>query len=218
MIEIVDYKNIFYPSKNDSAVIRSLLNNRVWEKKIIKIFNKYVKKDDTVLDVGSYIGLHTFTLSELANKVYSFEPVPLISKCVEKSIKAKNIKNVIHLNVACGDTSHKTFIHTNHNGDSSLAGIRDHMFIQKFECQVIKLDDKIYESIKLIKIDVEGSEWSVLNGASRIIEDCKPIIILETFKTKRNLKNLVEFCEYYNYNFEYISGDNYLLLSKDLEI
>ena len=218
MIEIVDYKNIFYPSKNDSAVVRSMLSGRVWEKKIVKIFNKYVTKDDTVLDVGSYIGLHTFTLSELANKVYSFEPVPLISKCVEKSIKAKNIKNVIHLNVACGDTSHKTFIHTNHNGDSSLDGIRDHMFIQKFECEVIKLDDKIYETIKLIKIDVEGSEWEVLNGASRIIEESKPIIILETFKTKRNLKNLVEFCEYYNYNFEYISGDNYLLLSKDLEI
>jgi len=218
MSEFSEYKNIFYPSKTDSAVVRSMLSGRVWEKKIVKIFNKYVTKDDTVLDVGSYIGLHSIELSKIANKVFSFEPVPLISNCVVKTLKKLNITNVKHYNVGCGNYTGDNIIYTNFDGDSSMAGIRDHKFSKAFECKIVLLDDVISEPIKLIKIDVEGSEWEVLAGASRIIEESKPIIILETFKTKRNLKNLVEFCEYYNYNFEYISADNYLLLSKDLEI
>jgi FkbM family methyltransferase len=150
-------------------------------------------------------------MSKLGKKVYSFEPVPLISACVEKTIKAMGIKNVIHKIVGCGSDNGSDFIHTNYHGESSLGGIRDHMFNQKFACEIVKLDDIINEPIKLIKIDVEGSEFEVLAGAIGIIEEYKPIIILETFKTKRNLKLLDEFAEGFDYDYEYISGDNYLL-------
>jgi len=211
-MEINNYGSIFYPVNNrDEAVIKSMLNGRKWEKKILKIFNENITKEDTVLDVGSYIGTHTIELSKLAKKVYSFEPVPLISACVEKTIKSMNITNVIHKNVGCGREKGSDFIHTNYNGNSSLGGIRDHLFNQKFACEIVKLDDIIHEKIKLIKIDVEGSEWEVLAGAIGIIEEYKPIIILETFKRKRNLKLLDEFAEGFDYDYEYISGDNYLL-------
>jgi len=210
-MEINNYGLIFYPVNNNSAVIKSMLSGRKWEKKILQIFNENITKEDTVLDVGSYIGTHTIELSKLAKKVFSFEPVPLISACVEKTIKAMNITNVIHKNVGCGADNGSDFIHTNYNGNSSLGGIRDHLFNQKFACEIVKLDDIINEPIKLIKIDVEGSEWEVLSGAIGIIEEYKPIIILETFKTKRNLKLLNEFAEGFDYDYEYISGDNYLL-------
>ena len=210
-MEINNHGLIFYPVNNNSSVIKAMLSNRKWEKKIVNIFNENITKEDTVIDVGSYIGLHTIELSKLAKKVFSFEPVPLISACVEKTVKAMNIKNVIHKNVGCGADNRSDFIHTNYNGDSSMAGIRDHMFSQKFACEIVKLDDIINEPIKLMKIDVEGSEFNVLAGAIGIIEEYKPIIILETFKSKRNLKLLDEFCEGFDYDYEYISGDNYLL-------
>lgn len=217
MSEITEYKNIFYPTINNSAVVRAMLSGRVWEKKIVKIFNKYITKDDTVLDVGSYIGLHTIELSKLANKVFSFEPVPLISNCVVKTLKKLNITNVKHYNVGCGNHTGDNIIYTNFDGDSSMAGIRDHKFGKAFECKIVLLDDVITEPIKLIKIDVEGSEWEVLAGAIRIIEESKPIIILETFKTKKNLKELKDFCECFEYDYSYISADNWLLISKDLK-
>ena len=85
MSEINNYGNIFYPINNNSAVIKSMLSGRMWEKKIVSIFHEYITQDDTVLDVGSYIGTHMVEMSKLANRVYSFEPVPLISfesKCL----------------------------------------------------------------------------------------------------------------------------------------
>ena len=212
MTEISNYGNIYYPSNNNSSVIKAMLSGRTWEKKIIKIFREYIKKNDVVVDVGSYIGLHTFEMSKLAKKVYSFEPQPLISACVMKSLEGLEITNVDHRNMAIGDYSGKTFIHTNNDGDASLEGIRDHKFKSKYECRIERLDNMINEPIKLIKIDVEGSEFQVLAGAIGLIEEHKPIIIIETFKTKKNLKLLDDFCEGFDYDYEYISADNYLLV------
>ena len=208
---ISEHNGIFYPTQNNSAVVRVLLKDRVWEKKIVNIFEQYITKDDVVIDIGSYIGSHTLKMADLAKKVYSFEPQPTVSECVKKTLVKKNIKNVIHYNIALANFKGYTNIHTNNDGDSSLEGFRDHKFTNKYKCSVDMLDNLIFEPIKLIKIDVECSEWEVLCGACRIIEESKPIIILETFKNKKNIKELEQFCECFDYTSEYISCDNYLL-------
>ena len=210
-MSICNYGNIYYPCKNNSAVVKCMLSNRVWEKKIVKLFKKYINKDDVVLDVGTYIGLHTIQLSKLAKHVISFEPQPLVSACVKKTLNAMEIKNVDHYHMALGNETGWTYIHSNGDGDASIRGIRDAKFTQSFKCKIDKLDNIVKEKIKLIKIDVEGSEFQVLAGAIELIEEHKPIIIIETFKTKRNLKLLDDFCEGFDYNMVYISADNYLL-------
>ena len=210
-MSICNYGNIFYPAQNNSSVIKCLLNDRVWEKKIVKIFKDNVKEDDIVVDIGTYIGLHTIELSKLAKKVISFEPQPLISACIKKTIKEMGLKNIDHYHMALGNDIGWTNIHTNNDGDASIRGIRDKKFSQSFKCRLNKLDNIVKEKIKLIKCDVEGYEWEVLAGAVATIEEYKPIIILETFKTKRNMKELKEFCEFMEYSSTYISADNYLL-------
>ena len=210
-MEIAKYKNIYYPKSNNSAVVNCLLKDRIWESNLVKIFNTHVGKDDAVIDAGAYIGLHTFYLASLAKKVYSFEGQPLISECVKKSLVELKIKNVIHKNIALGDYIGDTYIHTNNDGDASLEGIRDHKFEDKYPVKVSTIDHLIKEKIKLIKIDVEGSEWEVINGAMNLIERDRPYIILETFKTKTNMTNLSAFALYIDYEIEYLKSDNYLL-------
>tara|TARA_R110000823_G_scaffold112032_2_gene233649 strand:+ start:70 stop:714 length:645 start_codon:yes stop_codon:yes gene_type:complete len=212
MSEINNYGDIYYPSKNNSAVVKCMLSGRTWEKKIVKIFREHVNKDDVVLDVGTYIGLHTIELSKLAKHVISFEPQPLISACVRKTLNAMEIKNVDHHHMALGNDTGWTYIHTNGDGDASIRGIRDAKFNQSFKCKIDKLDNIVKEKVKLIKIDVEGHEWEVLAGAINLIEEHKPIIIIETFKTKKNLLELKHFCECMDYSSTYISADNYLLV------
>ncbi len=41
---------------------------------------------------------------------------------------------------------------------------------------LILLDELEIESCRLLKIDVEGMELSVLEGGTRMIEKCKPVI------------------------------------------
>ena len=213
-MSICNYGKIFYPADNNSAVVKCMKSNRVWEKKIVKIFRDNIKKEDIVVDIGTYIGLHTIELSKLAKKVISFEPQPLVSACVKKTLLAMDINNVEHYHMALGNDIGWTNIHTNGNGDASIRGIRDKKFSQSFKCKLDKLDNIVKEKITLIKCDVEGYEWEVLSGAISIIQEYKPIIILETFKTKKNLKLLNDFCEGFDYDREYISSDNWLLTSK----
>ena len=210
-MSINNYGNVFYPTENNSAVVKCLLSNRVWEKKIVNIFRENIDKNDVVIDVGTYIALHTIEMSKLAKKVVSFEPQPLISACVKKTLNAMEIKNVEHHHMALGNDTGWTYIHTNGDGDASIRGIRDYKFTQCFKCKLDKLDNVVKEKIKLIKIDVEGYEYEVLAGAVGIIEESKPIIILETFKTKKNMKELKDFCDCMDYTSTYISADNYLL-------
>jgi FkbM family methyltransferase len=206
------YNKVSYPQVNNSAVVKALLKNKIWEKKITNIFQAYIKKDWIVVDVGAYIGLHTLTMSKLANTVYSFEPQPLIYQCVKNTLTTQKIENVILHHVALSNNLGMTNIHTNNNGDASLEGIRDTKFSMSFPVNTKTLDSYNIDKINLIKIDVEGHEWEMIEGASNSIIKNKPIIILETFKTKKNIKKIEEFILQYNYTYTYISADNYLLL------
>ncbi len=206
-----NHNNIFYPIDNNCAVINALLKNRTWEKKITNIFNKYVKPDWVCIDVGTYIGLHTLTLSKLCETVIGFEAQPLIYDCLNNTINNKNITNVILHNIALSNEQGDTQIFTNNNGNASLAGIRDHLFKYNYNIKKNTLDNYNIPHVDLMKIDIEGSEWIMLEGATELINKCRPMIILETFKGKKNKTKLNEFCERFNYSHEYISCDNYLL-------
>jgi FkbM family methyltransferase len=212
-MSISSHNDVFYPTINNSAVIRALLSDRIWEKKITNLFKKFIKPNQIVIDCGSYIGTHTLTMSKLAGKVYAFEPQPLIAKCIRKTLQTNMIENVVFTEVACSNQIGVDNIFTNNDGDASLSGIRDHKFTTNYVCYINTLDNLIpnNERISLIKIDVEGSEWEVLSGAKNIIKSSRPIIILETFNTKKNLIKLDKWINDYGYSKQYITSVDVLL-------
>tara|TARA_R110002020_G_scaffold307380_3_gene523219 strand:- start:2489 stop:3136 length:648 start_codon:yes stop_codon:yes gene_type:complete len=212
-MSISSHNDVFYPTINNSSVIKALLGNRIWEKKITNLFKKLIKPNQIVIDCGSYIGTHTVTMSNLAGKVYAFEPQPLVANCFRKTLQAKMLENVVFTEVALSNQIGVDNIFTNNDGDASLSGIRDHKFTTNYLCNLDTLDNIIpnNERISLIKIDVEGSEWEVLSGAKRIIKSSKPIIILETFNTKKNLTKLDKWIDTNGYNKQYITSVDVLL-------
>jgi len=208
----IEQKNgIFYPIENNCPVVNAMLKNNIWEKKITKIFNDYVKEDWICIDVGTYIGLHSLTLSKLCDKVIGFEAQPLIYECLKNTLIIKNITNVKLYNIALSNKKGNTRIFTNNDGNASLEGIRDHKFKYNFNTNTDILDNYDIPKVDLIKIDIEGSEWEMLEGAVELITKHRPMIILETFRGKKNKNRLKEFCDKFNYSNEYISADNYLL-------
>lgn len=208
------HKGVYYPLKNESAVIRALLADRTWEKKAYDYYRNHILKEHTVIDCGAFIGSHTLKFSKLSKKVYAFEPVPLINKCLQKTLKEKEIKNVELFNIALGNDSKETNIYTNFNGDSSIDGIRNKRFNYNFKTRMERLDYIIglNEKIDFIKIDVEGSEWDVLEGAKEIIKKWRPMILLETWATKKNIIKLGKFLKDYGYiEAVTLNSENYLL-------
>ena len=49
MENIACHKGVYYPVKNDSAVIRALLTNRTWEKKAYDIYRSYIQKHYNII-------------------------------------------------------------------------------------------------------------------------------------------------------------------------
>ena len=214
---IKEHNDVYYPAFNDSHVVKALIADRIWEKKITELFKILISDDDIVLDVGAYIGLHTLTLANLASHVYSFEPQPLIFECLSKTLAKQHLYNITLFNVALSNIEGDSFIHSNNDGDASLAGIRDNLFNQMFPCKLKTLDSYQFSKVDFIKIDVESSEWEMLAGATQTIVKHRPTIILETFKTKKNIAKLNEFCSVFSYTNSYISADNWLLKPKSLK-
>ena len=215
------HKGIFYPteSRDSCGVIKSLLSGRIWERRIVNVYRTIVKEGDVVLDCGAFIGLHTLELSKLVGdtgKVYSFEPIPAVADCVEKTMEEKNINNVVLVRKPLYSSSNiKLEFVSDLSGLSSVADYRRKAFKYKYKVNSICIDDFINipkdKKISFIKIDVEGSEFKVLEGAIKTIKKYRPTIIFETWKNKRNIQKLANWCMIHQYTMTYISCDNYVL-------
>jgi FkbM family methyltransferase len=158
------------------------ISGKVWEPHIIKFLMDELTPNSNFLDVGSNYGIHSFIASKLCKKVYSFEPQKLIYDLCNQSIKDNDIKNIHLFNIALGNKNTKLnmqkFDYLNqdiHVGDVSL------VFDSQIGEEVIvnKLDDVINDKIDFIKIDVQGYEKFVLEGGDKIINEHKPIMIIE---------------------------------------
>ena len=209
------YKNIYYPKENNSAVVKALLSNRIWEKKIDKIMRDNIKPEWICIDAGAYIGSHALTMSKLCKEVHLFEPQPLIYNCLLKTKEALGIKNWYINNYALMNYDNGLIeFCSNNDGDARvMRSTFRRNWKYHLKVKTMKLDAHFAEikKVNFIKIDVEGSEFELLNGAKGIITRDRPLIILETFVSKKNEFLLNEFLSNYNYSAEKINSENWFL-------
>ncbi|MHC5058884.1 MAG: FkbM family methyltransferase [Planctomycetota bacterium] len=214
IVQIVNYidfdiKYNLIESHLDHAPMRVTSRGHIWEKKIYNIYSKLLNKDDIVIDIGAYIGTHTIPMSKFSKKVYAFEANPDIFCCLKKNVECNSIENININNCLISDSKKQLDFYKRLDGTSRVSNKS-----VKGECLSLESDslDNIIgtdEKIKLIKIDVEGHEFNVLEGCKKIIELHRPIIIIEVFKNKK--KQLEEYVTNNNYNMTWLKGDDYLL-------
>ena len=111
------------------------------------------------------------------NRVFVFEPNPLMYKCTLQTIVLNNLTNVSLYKQALGESNCKSSL--KHIDESGLEmGPRSEIG-EGIKIDMIKLDDFLHEKIDLIHLDLEGYEFEALKGAKELIERDKPIIVLE---------------------------------------
>lgn len=154
------------------------------------ILKNFVKKNDSVLDVGSNIGRYTFQLSSLVGKnglVYSFEPMHRSFLILSSLIYLSGIKNIIPINLAISNNTKKILM------QEQSSPLKNYLFDTNTGSKIVKKINKasfykysfkidnfnIKEKISFIKIDCEGHEIEVLSGAMKLIKKNKPILLVE---------------------------------------
>jgi FkbM family methyltransferase len=178
----------------DNCIISNVIKKgNKWEPFMHTIFDKYITQDSIVLEGGCHIGTHTLKLASLCKHVHAFEPLPSSNKLLKYNLIINNINNVTlyseGLSVNVGETEYEWV--AKHN--PGCAGLKNNPMGKINNCDinnVIKVSlttiDKLeLEKLDFIKLDVEGYESLVINGALNTIKKYKPIITLECWSSHK---------------------------------
>lgn len=131
-------------------------------------------KRRTALDIGANVGLWSRDLVDNFTKVVAFEPVAVFRKCLEKNVSGANFF-ISPLALGDHDTQATMIITEGNSGHSHL----DPNTLGTGDVQVVKLDNLNIENVDYIKIDCEGYEYRVLQGAEQTVKRCRPILVIE---------------------------------------
>lgn len=166
-------------------VIASTGNYEAYETSIIL---NNIKKGDIVVDIGANIGFHTILFANKVGpqgKVYAFEPDPVSYEILLKNINANNFKNVIAKPFAISDKKAKLILYKSENNYGDNRVYDSDLPTTKIKVQADSLDNlfstiiKEGERVSLLKIDTQGFEPFVIQGAKKLIKKYKPILFFE---------------------------------------
>jgi FkbM family methyltransferase len=132
------------------------------------------------VDIGANVGNHTvfFSLICAADRVHSFEPQPSVYRRLLANVALNGLSDrVVAHNVAL---TNQPCVVKLRNGRQVDSGRSD----GDVDTSVLvvpgrRLDDVVQEPVALMKIDVEGMEPVVLEGASDLIKNSRPVIFAE---------------------------------------
>ena len=142
---------------------------------------EYVKQWRVCLDIGSNIGQWTRPLSRKFESVVCFEPNPNFRECFKKNIDENN---VLLWPVGLSDKEHKAKQGFNSTVLQNEEG--------EIDCRT--LDSFGLTNVDFVKIDVDGFEIPLLNGAKETLIKNNPVINIEMKKDKRS--NIAQQCEH----------------------
>jgi FkbM family methyltransferase len=135
---------------------------------------KACRQRRVAVDVGAHVGFWSYYLSRAFRAVHAFEPTPLFRECFAKNVPAVN---VTLYPVALGQRagSAEMVIDPVNSGATHLRESASG------DVEIRRLDDYELDQVDLIKIDVEGFEPFVLEGARETLLRCRPIVIIEQY-------------------------------------
>lgn len=154
----------------------------------------------TCLDIGANIGVISQALLYAGHRVHAFEPQPEIYKLLVENMNSVG-GEFTHHNAAVGDragTAHMPKVHYSAKGNFGGLGIGTPSIYGNITVPVNTIDSMSLRDVGFMKIDVEGYELEVLQGATETINRCKPIMYIEDDRgdKSRALRKYIESLGY----------------------
>jgi len=161
-----------------------------YEQDEIAFVQRRLKPGDVVVDAGAHIGFFTMQMASLVGpggRVYAFEPCDTNAELLERSIRENHFEDrIVFQRAALGAASGAAVLtfavetlntggaYLLRDGTAALAGNVAR------KVAVVALDEAhLARPVRFIKLDVEGAEPLVLEGAERILARDRPLILSE---------------------------------------
>jgi FkbM family methyltransferase len=157
-----------------------------WDPRISWICRRVLRPGDTFVDVGANFGLISLIGARAVGPtgcVHAFEPQPALAAMLRRSAALNRLANLTLHEVALSDSEGVRELHvpSDHSGGASLSR-KDTGPGTSIQVQVRRgaayFEEHGINTIRLVKIDVEGHEGAVLEGLSPIFRDQSPAAVL----------------------------------------
>lgn len=150
-----------------------------WEPNTFKIFDRFLDKDKTFVDIGAWIGPTVLYAAQRAKQVFAFEPDTVAYSSLCQNLDLNKVQNVIPYTVAVTDSwKGLPFGAKTRFGDSMSSELWGSD--GKFKVPAISLEAVVIDlQPNFIKIDIEGGEKTIFSGTSMLaLDEMKPTIHL----------------------------------------
>ncbi|MBB3108136.1 FkbM family methyltransferase [Paenibacillus phyllosphaerae] len=189
VIKLTDGRRFYWPH-HLSHSINAFVGFGTWEPDETAWLRQLIKPGDIVFDIGANFGWHATLFSERVGEegqVHAFEPVSSIHEDAAANLRLNNCQNVRLNREALSDRSGTGTMHIPKARGGTYAALRMDSREDSFTvepCRLETLDHYCQQhelrSIQLVKIDTEGSELLILQGAERMLAAYKPVLLIET--------------------------------------
>jgi FkbM family methyltransferase len=168
----------------DETVGWTCLREGAWEPHVEKTIRELLQPGDLALDVGANIGYFSAVMAEAVGatgRVLSLEPAPANAALLRTTLRINRLSWVSVLEIAAGNVEDELVL----SFDPRLPGNASLHYRGTGEAEDLKVDVRPLDDLQidrkpaLIKIDAEGSELAVCQGARRLITEFQPALIFE---------------------------------------
>ncbi|HWY85709.1 MAG TPA: FkbM family methyltransferase [Gemmataceae bacterium] len=203
---------------NDIYIGRSLDLYGEWSKGDMDLFRQILRPGMTGVEIGANIGAHTVTLAQAVwpgGSVLAIEPQRIVFQTLCANLALNNIINVDARQLAVGAAPGTILVpqldFAKENNFGGL-GLGTHQLGEPVS--VITLDSLNLARCDFVKIDVEGMEKAVLEGAVDTLARCQPVLYVENDRSEKSTE-LIRTIDALGYNMYWhlaslYSPDNYL--------
>jgi FkbM family methyltransferase len=138
------------------------------------------------VDIGANGGVYAGRLAQLCPRVHAFEPNPRLASRLIETLPSNVTVHCMALSDRPGTAELRipTMGGTEEHGLATIEA-RNQVAgdsLERVSCALARLDDVLMDPVGFIKIDVEGHEFAVLQGASRILQQDRPVLLVESEK------------------------------------
>lgn len=175
-------------NKKDIYIGRSFDAYGEFSEEEVTLFRCVLRLGMIVLDIGANIGAHTLPLAKLVGEsglVLAFEPQRILFQTLAGNMAINSITNVHCFQKAVGKkrgTGYIPEMYYNEYNNFGGIGLTD----KGVPVEIISVDDLNLRDCHFMKIDVEGMELDVLEGAQNTIKSFKPVIYAENDRNENS--------------------------------
>lgn len=158
----------------------------------LRLFKDIVKPSSTVIEVGANIGSHTVGLSKHLGPrglIYAYEPQRIVYQTLCANIALNSCTNVYCYEKAASNQYETIKIpNIRYDVEGNFGAVEIQQFSEGADVEVVILDQHLAQlnQCQLLKVDAEGMEYQVLDGAKDLIDTHKPILYVENDRVMKS--------------------------------